>query len=325
MLPHKIINKIENCYEILEVLSKNTHSNNGKLKTRTHFNRIAKIINTKVSIEVLKNPNLIETHLIIGKQNLEMQMLKLRIHTTTGFIAYLKNLGDYRIYNWISGKTLQSYWLGGDAKHIKLNVLLVFLEIPFKEWKNWSSEPAFIDSQTDLGLQKNNLNIVRKYFLGDYFLYYPKTDNSKTYIKTPFIIEVNIKGDVVVKSVSEGHRYVGEVIGIRDGCLYINCQNIDFEEVEQYIFNVGLETKPEVLFGVSNTVSVKNRLAVALKNVLVKQKSTDANFYNIEEQEIAENQILKAGTEEAIIINYLKSRGNPIILTEACCNINDLN
>ena len=325
MLSSKIISKIENCYEILEVLSKNTHSNNGKLKTRTHFNSIAKIINRKVSNEVLKNPNLIETYLIIGKQNLEMQMLKLRIHTTTGFTTYLRNLGDYRVYNWISGKTLQSYWLGGDAKHIKLNVLLVFLEIPFREWKNWLSEPAFLDAHTDLGLQKNNLNIVRKYFLGDYFLYYPKTDNSKTYIKTPFIIEGNVKGDVVVKSVSEGHRYVGEVIGIRDGCLYINCQNIDFEEVEQYIFNVGLETKPEVLFGVSNTVSVKNRLAVALKNVLVKQKSTDANFYNIEEQEIAENQILKAGTEEAIIINYLKSKGNPIILTEACCNINDLN
>ena len=36
---------------------------------------------------------------------------------------------------------------------------------------------------------------------------------------------------------------------------------------------IGLETKPEVLFGVSTTVSVKERLGVALKNILVKQKS----------------------------------------------------
>lgn len=324
MLSDKLINKLEQNSEIKAVIVDGFGDIDKNTLTRTHFNAIAKIINKKVGLEVLKNPDLIETFLIIGKQHLEMQLLKLRLNTVTGFINYLKNLGEYRVYNWISGKTLQSYWQGGDAKYIKLNVLLVFLEIPFKDWKNYASDKLYQPKQTEISIQKSSLTIVKKYFLGNYFLYYPKTDDSKNYIKTPFIIHENDRGEVVVKSVSEGHRYVGEVTGIRDGCLYINCQNIDFEEVEQYVFNVGLETKPEVLFGVSNTVSVKNRLAVALKNVLVKQKSAEANFSKINEVEILATQILAEGTEEAIIINYLKNEGNAIIVTQACCNLGDM-
>lgn len=324
MLLDKLIYKIENNTQILPLLANINCGIDKNALTRTHFNAIAKIINKKVSLEVIKNPDLIETFLIIGKQHLEMQLLKLRLNTVTGFINYLKNLGDYRIYNWISGKTLQSYWQGGSAKYIKINVLLVFLEIPFKDWKNWLLEKPNLTNIPEINNQKSSLTIVKRYFLGNYFLYYPKTDDSKNYIKTPFIIEENNRGEVVVQSISEGHRYVGEVTGIRDGCLYINCQNIDFEEVEQYVFNVGLETKPEVLFGVSNTVSVKNRLAVALKNVLVKQKSAEANFNAIAEIEIGANQILTPGSEEAIIINYLKNAGNAIIVTQACCNLGDM-
>lgn len=324
MLSGKLIHKIESCSEILAALSPKIDFLDKNALTRTHFNAIAKVINLKITLEVLKNTNLVETYLIIGKQNLEMQLLKLRLNSVAAFINYLKNLGEYRVYNWISGKTLQSYWHGGDAKYVKLNVLLVFLEIPFKDWKNWQTEKSYQNTNTEISEQKTSLTIVKKYFLGNYFLYYPKTDDSKNYIKTPFIIEENNRGEVVVQSISEGHKYLGEVTGIRDGCLYINCQNIDFEEIEQYVFNVGLETKPEVLFGVSNTVSVKNRLAVALKNVLVKQKSAEANFNTIDEIEIGANQILTDGSEEALIINYLKNAGNPIIVTQACCNLSDL-
>ncbi|TAH02808.1 MAG: hypothetical protein EAZ15_04485 [Sphingobacteriales bacterium] len=324
MLSGKLIHKIESCSEILTALSYKIDFADKSALTRTHFNAIAKVINLKITLEVLKNTNLVETYLIIGKQNLEMQLLKLRLNSVAAFINYLKNLGEYRVYNWISGKTLQSYWQGGDAKYVKLNVLLVFLEIPFKDWKNWQTEKSYQNTNPEISEQKTSLTIVKKYFLGNYFLYYPKTDDSKNYIKTPFIIEENNRGEVVVQSISEGHKYLGEVTGIRDGCLYINCQNIDFEEIEQYVFNVGLETKPEVLFGVSNTVSVKNRLAVALKNVLVKQKSAEANFNTIDEIEIGSNQILETGTEEYLIINYLKNAGNPIIVTQACCNLADL-
>ena len=116
--------------------------------------------------------------------------------------------------------------------------------------------------------------LIKSYYLGNYFLYYQKTDGSKNIIKTPFILKENESGQIVVKSVSEGHRYSGKVMGIRDGCLYIDCQNLDFEEMEQYVFNIGLETKPQVLFGVSNTVSVKNHQAVALKNILINNRRT---------------------------------------------------
>lgn len=324
MLLNKLISRIEKNAEIFSLLTQSDGIIDKTVLTRTNFNCISKIINKKITLEVIKNPDLVEDFLIIGKQHLEMQMLKLRLNSVAGFINYLKNLSEYKVYNWISGKTLQSYWQGGTAKYIKLNVLLVFLEIPYKNWKSFFLEK----SQPNINKQQTNvtpsLAIVKKYFLGNYFLYYPKTDDSKNYIKTPFIIEENERGEVVVKSVSEGHRYMGEVTGIRDGCLYIHCQNVDFEEIEQYIFNVGLETKPEVLFGVSNTVSVKNRLAVALKNVLVKQKSAEANFDTISEVEILANQTLETGSQDEIIIKYLKQAGNPIIITQPCCNLNDL-
>lgn len=320
----KIIENLEKNINQLQLILPLNANNDWDKFTRTHFNVIANHINKQITLEVIKNPQLVEQYLIIGKQQLEMQLFKLRLNSLSAFINYLKNLHEYKTYNWVSGKTLQTYWQGGNPKYVKLNVLLVYLKIPYKDWSNWTNEKSHLNNNREINLPKTSLTIVKKYFLGNYFLYYPKTDDSKNYIKTPFIIEENNRGEVVVQSVSEGHRYVGEVMGIRDGCLYINCQNIDFEEVEQYVFNVGLETKPEVLFGVSNTVSVKNRMAVALKNVLVKQKSAEANFNFIAEIEIGANQILAAGTEEAIIINYLKNAGNAIIVTQACCNLSDL-
>jgi hypothetical protein len=168
------------------------------------------------------------------------------------------------------------------------------------------------------------LSIIRNYYVGNYFLYYQKTDGSRNIIKTPFILKEQDNGQIVVKSVSEGHRYSGKVMGIRDGCLYINCQNLDFEEIEQYIFNIGLETKPEVLFGVSNTVSVKNRQAVALKNILVKQQTNDPGFENIQEAEIHFTKKYTTQTEEALVVNYLKQATDNIIVTSSCCNLSDL-
>jgi hypothetical protein len=103
-----------------------------------------------------------------------------------------------------------------------------------------------------------------------------------------------------------------------------NCQNLDFEEIEQYIFNIGLETKPQVLFGVSNTVSVKTRQAVALKNILVKQQTNDPGFENIQETEIPFSKKYISQTEEALVVNYLKQAVNNIITTSSCCNLNDL-
>jgi hypothetical protein len=243
-------------------------------------------------------------------------------------------LGEYRVFNWISGKTLQSYWSGGDAKYIKINALVVFLQVPFSDWDEWQNVP---DERMDVyqdklskvsglgnGFNRSSLSIIKSYYLGNYFLYYPKTDGSNNIVKTPFVLKSLDNGQIVVRSVSEGHRYSGKVIGIRDGCLYINCQNLDFEEMEQYVFNIGLETKPQVLFGVSTTVSVRNRRPVALKNILVKQTDNQKNFDSIPEIEISTDKKYTTDNEEAIIVNYFKVSNNNIITTNSCRNLDDV-
>lgn len=302
--------------------------------TRTQFNLVAKVINKQISKEVLANPDLVEMSLVIGKQNLEKQLQLLRCSHIYDFIKYLGNLGEYRVFNWISGKTLQSYWSGGEAKYIKINALVVFLQVPFAEWEEWQRTPGLRAenynsslskiSNTANGFSRSSLAIIRSYYLGNYFLYYPKTDGSSNIIKTPFILKELDNGNIIVRSVSEGHRYSGKVIGIRDGCLYINCQNLDFEEMEQYVFNIGLETKPHVLFGVSTTVSVRNRRPVALKNILVKQGNEQKNFDGIPEIEISVDKKYTTENEESIIVSYFKQSTNNIITTNSCRNLDDV-
>jgi hypothetical protein len=327
----KLKKSLESHPEIVAGLKNNNREMNWQRFTRTQFNQVARIINRKITREVLRNPDLVEMNLITGKQHLEKQLFALKCHTVFDFIRYLGNLGEYRIYNWISGKTLQSYWNEGEAKYIKINALLVFLEIPFADWNAWQKETLRGTESYTASLARNNysgngygktsLMLIKSYYLGNYFLYYQKTDGSKNIIKTPFILKENESGQIVVKSVSEGHRYSGKVMGIRDGCLYINCQNLDFEEMEQYVFNIGLETKPQVLFGVSNTVSVKNRQAVALKNILIKQSQYDSSFDNIPETEIPFTHKYDSRSEESMVVSYLAHSGNNIIVTPNCCNL----
>jgi len=332
-LSEKIKKGIQSHHEIAAAIRLKSKELRWEHFTRTHFNLIARIINKAISKEILANENLVEMNLIIGRLQLEKQLRALKQNNVHDFIRYIGNLSEYRVFNWVSGKTLQSYWSNGDAKHVKINALLAFLQVPFMEWDEWQKEEAKNNNKyksslarvplVAMGLSKSSLSLIKNYYLRNYFLYYQKTDGSKNIIKTPFILKEQENGQVVVKSVSEGHRYSGKVTGIRDGCLYINCQNLDFEEIEQYIFNIGLETKPQVLFGVSNTVSVKNRQAVALKNILVKQKTNDPGFENIQETEIPFGKKYIAQTEEAIIVNYLKQSVN-VITTPHCCNLNDV-
>ncbi|MBS1914819.1 MAG: hypothetical protein JST87_01010 [Bacteroidetes bacterium] len=333
-LSSRLKKAIENHPEIQSVLKTKSRDLKWEHFTRTQFNIAARIINKNISKEIQSNEDLVEMHMVIGKQQLEKQMLSLRIDSVHDFIKYIGNLREYRVFNWISGKTLQSYWNGGEAKYVKLNALLVFLQVPFADWDAWQKEQG---KKTDnyksslsrlplatMGLSRSSLSIIKNYYLGNYFLYYQKTDGSKNIIKTPFILKELENGQIIIKSISEGHRYSGKVMGIRDGCLYINCQNLDFEEIEQYIFNIGLETKPQVLFGVSNTVSVKTRQAVALKNILVKQQTNDPGFENIQETEIPFSKKYASQTEESLVVNYLKQSHNNVITTRSCCNLTDL-
>ena len=332
-LTKKLKTAIEEHPDIIGALKNKNRDNSWEGFTRTQFNLAAKVINKQISKEVLVNPDVVEMYLIIGRQSLEKHLRALRSNHIYDFIKYLGGLGEYRVFNWVSGKTLQSYWNGGDAKYIKVNALAVFLQIPFAEWDDWQKAP---DQRADIynnpsrlsyassGFSRSSLAIVKSYYLGNYFLYYPKTDGSPNVVKTPFILKQLDNGQIIVKSVSEGHRYSGKVIGIRDGCLYINCQNLDFEEMEQYVFNIGLETKPQVLFGVSTTVSVRNRRPVALKNILVKQDENDKNFDGIPETEIAFDKAFTADTEEAIIVNYFRHTTNNIITTNSCRKLDDV-
>ena len=334
VLSEKIRKGIESHPEIVSLLRTKSKEQRWANFTRTQFNMIARIINKGISREILGNEDMVEMHLIIGKLQLEKELAALRLINVHDFVKHIGNFREYRVFNWVSGKTLQSYWNGGEAKYVKINALLVFLQVPFIEWDDWQKDQV---KRTDkyksslskfplalMGMSKTSLSIIKNYYLGNYLLYYQKTDGSKHIIKTPFVLKEQDNGQVVVKSVSEGHRYSGKVMGIRDGCLYINCQNLDFEEIEQYIFNIGLETKPQVLFGVSNNVSVKNRQAVALKNILVKQQTNDPGFENIQETEIPFAKKYTSQTEEAIVVGYLKQNGNNIIITPSCCNLNEL-
>lgn len=300
--------------------------------TRTQFNLAARVINRLVSREVAGNLDLLEMHLVIGKQQLDNQLSQLRLDDLYDFGRYLRDLREYRVFNWISGKTLQSYWQNGEAKYIKINVLLVFLQVPYADWELWQREKSIptepygmsLARGASMGMNRSSMSLIRSYYLGNYFLYYPKTDGSRNIVKTPFVLKEQSNGQVTVRSVSEGHRYSGKVIGVRDGCLYINCQNLDFEEMEQYVFNIGLETKPEVLFGVSNTVSVKNRRAVALKNILVKQPTLEPGFDEIPETEIPFGRKYGVRNEESLVLGYFRQSANNIIITPSCCNLSEL-
>lgn len=333
LLSKKIKKAVESNPSMMQLMKNEISADGWSKLTRTHFDRVARIINKKITKEVIEKPAFIEQYLIIGKLKIDKEIFSLQCGSVNGFIKYLVHLSEYQLYNWISGKTLQSFWNNGDAKDIKINALLVFLQVPYSEWPYWSRDEAYTDSKqippTALPdmlyeLNKHSLAIVKNYYLGNYYLYYQKTDGSNHIIKTPFILKEHESGQVIIHSVSEGHRYIGKVMGLRDGCLYINCQNLDFEEMEQYVFNIGLETKPEVLFGVSTTVSVKDRLGVALKNILVKQKNNTTEFEQEPEIEIPFTKKYISETEEALIVQHLKNSLPNIIKTQSCCNLSDM-
>ena len=333
MLSKKIKTAIENNKEIQKLFYPDKTVENWSNFTRTHFNNIAFVVNKKITRAVINNPDLVAHYYVIGKLKIEKDILNLHCGSVSGFIQNLSKRSEYQGYNWVSGKTLQSYWNNGDAKMVKINALLIFLQVPLNEWDDWIKEIIRPEVNEELSQafpfktfdhRHSSFAIISKYYVGNYYLYYQKTDGSDIVIKTPFILKEHESGQIFIQSISEGHRYNGKVMGLRDGCLYINCQNIDFEEMEQYVFNIGLETNPEVLFGVSTTVSVKERLSVALKNVLVKQKSNKIGFEKESEAEIPFSKIYSSVSEESTIVTFLKNGLNNIIKTNSCCNLSEL-
>jgi hypothetical protein len=163
-------------------------------------------------------------------------------------------------------------------------------------------------------------DLLRNYYLGSYYLYYQKSDSSDALVKAPFTIGMDERGQIFAETLTEGHPYKSGLIEIRDGILYIHCENQLFDEKENHIFNVGNETNPEVLFGISNTISVKTKLAIGIRNVLVKQQE------NFSEESFTEKEILfsvpgKINSEEAVVLKYFNEQATNLINSHYCCSL----
>ena len=78
-LSPKLKKAIETHPEIQAVLKTKSRDLRWDKFTRTQFNIVARIINKNISKEIQSNEDMVEMHLIIGKQQLEKQLLNLRI------------------------------------------------------------------------------------------------------------------------------------------------------------------------------------------------------------------------------------------------------
>lgn len=321
MIPISIKTGVERDEEIREFLHKNGYGESWTAFTRVVFNGIARRINRRVTQRVMQTPTLVSDHLLVGEDELRSLFFREKLDGIEDLIAYLKTLSPHNPHRWISGKSLQSYWNGGRAKDKKLNVLLTFLGAPVADWENWklSARPVMPAStqteSTPFKTYPDGLDLIKKYHLGDYFLYYQKTDGSPTIIKAPFSIRTDARGLPIAETITEGQRYRSSKMELRDGVLYIECENLEFNEKENHVFYVGNDTNPEVILGVSSTISVKRKLPIGIRNVLVRQ---DEPFdkHPFEEKEIPFDAGDRLNEEERIVMAYLKRQPLNLLIAD---------
>lgn len=320
MIAKKIKEAIEANPELQEQLQQAGMGAEWKKFNRTVFDFLARRINKKVTQQAIAQPSLVLEKMIIGKDQLVRAIPEKVQSSEEGISEYLGN--QKRPINWISGKTLHSYWNNGKPKETKLNALLVYLQVKVMDWEAWKNPSTTITIQKPSrknARKAGHHDLIKNYFLGSYHLYYQKSDSSKNLVKAPFVIIADDRGNVLAETLTEGHPYRSSLVELRDGILYIHCENQLFDEKENHIFNVGNETSPEVLFGVSNTISVKKKLAIGIRNVLVKQKIslTPSNFV---EKEISFNVPQnKLDQEEATVLLYFLKQEINHINTQHCC------
>ncbi len=322
MTPLKIRQAVQNHTELNKALEQADLGTDWKKFNRTLFDFIARHISKVVTQRALENPQLIHEKIIIGKDQIQRILEEKKLKEEEDFLNWLTN--TKRAFHWISGKTLQSYWQNGQPKETKLNVLLVFLGVPQKSWDEWkieSNTKSFLPDPTfKVNSRRGTQELIKKYFCGSYYLYYSKSDLSPTLIKAPFTLAEDEQGNMVAETITEGHLYRSNLIELREGILYIHCENLVFNEKENHIFNVGNETNPEVLFGISNTISVKSKLAIGIRNVLIRQKKkfTTASFL---EKEISFLEKSKLDNEETIVLAYFRQQGVNLITSHHCCSL----
>lgn len=323
-VPEKIKKEVEKSPHIAKISGLPKMGENWKNLTRTVYERVARRINQEVTRKVIENPVLISDFLLFGEYELNNIRYKYKIENPDEFIVILKGMSHQRPYNWISGKTLQSYWNGGSAKDKKINVLLTFLGIDWSLWDDYKALGNEVSPMSVSGFihQNGTLNLIRKHFLGHYYRYYQKSNQSPVLVKAPFVILEDVKGLVKVETRTIGHRYNSSYLIIRDGALYIECENMDWNEKETYIFNVGFESNPKVIMGVSNTVNKKGQ-AIALKNVLVKQ-NLPYDYKEIKPIEIPFDEYPVSGVEEQYLISFFKRSSGNVIITDALYSLEEL-
>lgn len=326
MIPNRIKTNIESSPHFLEVNGISSDSKDWKHFTRTTFEKIARKINQKVSQLVIESPFLVQDFLLFGENEFENICFKHKIANPDDFIGVLKSMNHQRPYNWISGKTLQGYWNNSNAKDKKLNVLLTFLEVDLEEWDQWKNDTLTVETKQESNSKaqyNSTLLLLRKHFVGHYYRYYQKTDKSPVLIKTPFVIKAHEEEIVSVNTKTLGHRYKSSYMIIRDGALYIECENLDWNEKESFIFNIGFETNPQIITGVSNTLNRRGQ-AIAIKNVLVKA-SFPYDYHQAEGIEIPyDGHPLDPDGVDSKILHFFKRNSDNVITTNFCYSLDEL-
>src|SRR5262245_28747485 len=117
MIPPKIKESIEASPELNEQLLANGMGLDWSKFNRTVFEFIARRINKTVTLRAVANPSLITEKLILGKDQVQSQLFENKLPHEDAFIQHLSQ--QKRPFNWVSGKTLHSYWNKGAAKDTK--------------------------------------------------------------------------------------------------------------------------------------------------------------------------------------------------------------
>ena len=309
MLSHRIKSAIETHSEIKYYLQKKYGNIAWADFTRTQYSFIAERINRKVTDIVKNNISYIKDRLIMGDDMFYSVCHELHIKTEEQFIDYLQQQTTTKPFSWISGKALESYWKQSKPKEVKKNTLLVFLEIPISEWDEWKYAPqpqSIISNKEENTTVLKETQVFLQHYIGSYFLYCPKTDNSGKILKCPFVIKAH-QGEIIAETITEGHRYLSSPITRQEGHIQIICKNLDWNETETHLLNIGLKTKPEIIFGVSVTLSVNMGTPVALKNILVYQSPEIDFLEHIEEKELNAADPDNSAFDKAAIAYFEKS------------------
>lgn len=324
MISPKIKLEIEKSPILQKVINTRGNDDNWSKYKRTFFERIARKINQEVTKRVVASPFLVKEYLLFGEDEFENILFKHKLSGMDDFVGYLQSLNIQKPYLWISGKTLQGYWNNGNAKDKKLNVLLTFLDVELSQWDNWKNFKSNGREDQEAPNQNNRhaLQLLKKYYLGNYFRYYQKTDGSPVLVKAPFVIREDPKEIVVIETKTVGHRYKNSSVAIRDGALYVDCENLDWNEKESYVFNIGFETNPELISGVSNTLDKRGK-AMAIKNILVKN-ALKYDFRQIHAIEIPFNHKFDKLCADSMLLDFFKRSPYNLIKTQRFFSFDDL-